>query len=292
MSLGWSPRARRERILRFEGGRIGRALFPGSGDDDDHLAADLACEPLLQRRERAPGKLLVQLGQLARDQRRPVAQRLAQAGERLRQALRRFVEDELRPERPQLLEHPRAVRRLARQEAGEVEAPFGKTAHAHRRHRCARSRNRHHGDALLHRAAHEDAARIAHRGRTRVGDQGQRLSRQEAAQERFDARRLVEGGEREQGLAQAQVLEEVSGVPRVLRHHRVAGGEHLARPGGDVAEVPDGCRHHVEGHSAPRAQDPDSNAFSKCTSEGPSGLSTTATTSKRSARAGPRRRAR
>src|SRR5207244_3978100 len=65
-------------------------------DDDDHFAADVGREMLRELREGAARQLFVDLGQLPRDQRRPVAQRGAQLEQRVAQSLRRFIEDELR----------------------------------------------------------------------------------------------------------------------------------------------------------------------------------------------------
>jgi hypothetical protein len=140
---------------------------------------------------------------------------------------------------------------LARQEAGEVEARLGVSADAYRRDGGARPWHGNDWHALLHRAAHQERAGVAHSGSARVGDQREGSAVQEPLQDRVGPARFVIRRQREEGfLLDAEVLEELAGVARVLGDHAVAGGEHLAGPRRQVLQVADRCRHHVQRHGS------------------------------------------
>src|SRR5947208_435673 len=166
--------------------------------------------------------------------------------ERLCEPLRRFVEDELGTQRPQLRQHLRTVGGFPGQETGEMEPSFGIAGRADRRDRGARPRHWYHGDALLHRAPHENGSRIAHGRRSCIGDERERFAVQQAMHQGLHARPLVEGGQRVKRLLDTEVFQQISRMASVLGDHRVTGGEHFTSALGDVRQVPDRRRDHEQ----------------------------------------------
>ena len=138
-----------------------------------------------------------------------------------------------------------------------MKARLEKPAHADGGDGGARARHGNDWHAPLHRAANEHRTRIAHGWRSRVGDERERLAPSEPLHDGIRAACLVVRGQRmERLLLDAEVLEKLTAVPRVLRHHAVARREHFARAVGHVLQVSDRRRDDVERHGGERIQQP------------------------------------
>ena len=222
-------------------------------DDDHDFAArhvGVVRDPLHQFVERPAVSRLEFLGDFPCNRRTaPATEDLRHVGQRLAQPMRRLVEDQ----RPRLvrerLQRASPRRRFRRQESFERE-PVGRqrrqrqrgdgrawTGHGHDGHACSRS------------FAHQHRPRIAQERRSRIAHQRHGCARAQALDHARGALALVllvQGFHAAGRPLDPARIQELRGVTRILGEQQVGGGEHLACPRPEVAEVADRRRHQEQ----------------------------------------------
>ena len=170
---------------------------------------------------------------------------LGELRERLRQAVRRLVEDhgpllgrELREQgRPPL---------LLREEALEAETVARQAGRNERRDAGGRARERLHLYSLAGTLAGEKETGIADSGRPCVADQGHVQPAEDALLDHPHGLVLVEFMMREQAAFDLIVLKQHAGRSRVLGEDEIGLLQHLKRTEGDVGKVADRSGHYVQ----------------------------------------------
>jgi hypothetical protein len=95
-------------------------------------------------------------------------------------------------------------------------------------------------------APHEQVARVGDARHAGIADHGDRLALPQELDDPLAGPILVELVERELRLLDVEVLEQQSGLARVLAGDIVDLPQRLKRADGDIAEVADRCRDQVE----------------------------------------------
>ena len=224
-----------------------RGAFAGRRDEQHDLAAwrVLVGERLGKFVETPAPHRLVHLRQFAGDRRRARAEHGGAVGQRLGEAARALEEDQRAGHSGQFGEARTARPALLRQKALEEEA-VGRQAGHHQRRQNGR-RPGHGGDvhAPLQRLLHELEARIGHERRAGVGHQRQPVARLQP-REKMRANHLgvvlVIG---DQGCGYPVMGEQRLGDARILRDHRIGGGERRKGAEGNILEIADRRRHNV-----------------------------------------------
>ena len=150
----------------------------------------------------------------------------------------RFLRKRLEPEP--------ARRAASRQKALETEPVRGQCTYRQRRNRRARSGDGDDLDARCRHGAHQLEPRITDGGRAGIADQRNRLALAQPCNYFNRPQPFVVIVQRYLRRSDTKVLEENSGVARVLRCNQRARRQHLARPRGQIAQIADRGGNHIE----------------------------------------------
>ncbi|GAV37016.1 hypothetical protein ROTAS13_04706 [Roseomonas sp. TAS13] len=203
-----------------------------------------------------PAHLLEALGQLPRHRRRPVRpQPLRQGGQGLRQPVRRFVEDQRRPQPGPLqpgdaADLDGARRRLGRKEAVEQEGMRRQAGQGQCHQRRVRPGNRGDRQARIDGGAGQAEARIAHQRRAGIGNQGQPGAAPQPFQQPGHHARLVVVVQGDQTGPYPLAREHGSGHPGVLAQDGVRPLQGGDGPWREVAQVADRGGHQNKARKA------------------------------------------
>lgn len=222
------------------------ALFR-AGDDEHEFAALLVAvrdDTRMDLAERRRDRRLEALGQLARERRATrVAEHRAEIGERIDDAMARFVENQRARFRDQRLQALAPRRRFRRQESFENETVAGDAGHRQRRDRRAWAGHRRDLATGFARRAHETETRIADQRRARVGDERDVVAFKQPRDDALRLLTLVVFVQRDQRRAAAALRDERRAVTRVLGGDERDTRERFARALREIAEVADRRRH-------------------------------------------------
>ena len=196
--------------------------------------------------ERTPHRLLELLGQLARHRNRAFgSENLGELLERLRQAIRRLVENHralLAGELPQTL-RPSF---LGRQKTLETKTIAREAAVHKRRHESRSARQRLYFDPVLEASPHEQKAGIGNARRAGVRHQRDRLARLDGTSNGLDGRMLVELMMAPHFLVDPQMPEQHLSSPRILGQDQVHVREYPDGAQRDIVQVADRSGHHIK----------------------------------------------
>ncbi len=189
---------------------------------------------------------LVDLRELARHGRLPVAHGEEHLAERLGQPAGGFVEDE----RPRVVrergEAGAALLRSSRQEALEAEARRVQAGGGERRGEGDRAGDGDHVEALRDRHPRDQRARVGDPRHPRVRDERDALPLSQEADQRARLLLLARAEVADQTLPHPVALEQVLRAARVLAGDEIDLAEDPQGAQGDILEVPDGRGDEVE----------------------------------------------
>ncbi len=239
-----------ERIKRL----LRRRLRGRGWCDDDHELA-LGGPGLLvmggERGQHAPAHLLMELGELAADCRRAIAQYGNDVDESRGKPRRRLEQQQRGRHRGEDGEGLLSLCRLGRQEAREEKAVRRKAGERQCRHRCRWAGDRGDGDPRGDRRTYQLVARIGDERRAGVGDEGDARARLEPLdQERPRARRvvLVIGRQRRRDAISGAEAPRDAGI---LASDKVDTAQGVEGAQGDVAEIADRRRDEMKPRGQP-----------------------------------------
>ena len=184
-----------------------------TGDQEDHLSTGrLGVVPVAQFGEGAASKLLVELGQLAGEHRRPVAENFERIVEGLANPVRGLVKNESWTHFSQLFETGPPGHFAGRQKADEEERVGRKPPGDQRGDESRRAGNGNDANVGGKRGLDEPVGRIGDPGSPGIADQGDRRAAAQPLDQFVGARPLVMLVIADRRRGNAEMVEEQSGV--------------------------------------------------------------------------------